>query len=80
MAQSVERPTLDVSSGRDLTVHEFEPPIGLHVEQRGACLGFSLSLSLSLSLCPSPACTLKEKQERKKELTSITWTLSAPGA
>ena len=58
MAQSVEHPTLDVSSGRDLTVPEFEPPIRLHVEQRGACLGFSLSLSLSLSLSAPPLLAL----------------------
>ena len=28
MAQSVERPTLDLGSGHDLTVPEFEPGIG----------------------------------------------------
>ena len=29
MAQSVEHPTPDLSSGRDLEVREMEPPIGL---------------------------------------------------
>ena len=31
-AQSVERPTLGFSSGHDLTVHEFEPRVGLHAD------------------------------------------------
>ena len=50
--KEVERPTLDLGSGRDLTVREFKPRIGL-------CAGSvepawdSLSPSLSLSLCPS---------------------------
>ena len=43
MAQSVERPTLDFGSGRDLTVHEFETRIELCADS--ACLGFSVSLS-----------------------------------
>ena len=29
MAQLVKRPTLDLGSGHDLPVHEFEPHIGL---------------------------------------------------
>ena len=29
VAQSVKRPTLDIGSGHDLTVHEFKPHIGL---------------------------------------------------
>ena len=29
MAQAVKRPTLDVGPGHDLTVHEFEPYVGL---------------------------------------------------
>ena len=29
MAQSIEHPTLGLGSGHDLTVHEFEPRIGL---------------------------------------------------
>ena len=46
MAQQVEFPTLDFSSGHDLTV---EPWVGFHAGRR-ACLRFSLSLSL----CPFP--------------------------
>ena len=64
VAQSVKRPTLDFGSGHDLTVHDFEPHVGLHAVscQRGACLGspsrslplprlcsFSLSLSLKIN-------------------------------
>ena len=51
VAQSVERPTLDFSSGRDLMFHEFEPHIGYHTNssEPGVC-SHSLSLSLSLSL------------------------------
>ena len=45
----VEHPTLDLGSGHGLTVHEFEPRVGLCTEP-GACLGFSVSLFL----CPSP--------------------------
>ena len=41
MAQSVQCPTLDLGSGHDLTVREFEPRIG------------GLRFSLSLYLCPS---------------------------
>ena len=32
MAQSVKRPTLDFSSGHDLTVHEIEPHIWLFAD------------------------------------------------
>ena len=41
------------SSGHDLTVHEFEPRVGLCADslEPGARLGFCVSLSL----CPSPA-------------------------
>ena len=51
MAQSVQRPTLDVSSGHHLPVCDIQPHVGLCVT--GGCLGFSLSLSP----CPSPAHT-----------------------
>ena len=44
MAQSVKHPILGFGSGRDLTVREFEPHLGLCAD---ACLGFSLSLPLS---------------------------------
>ena len=32
MAQLVKHPTLDVSSGHDLTAHEFKPCIGLYAD------------------------------------------------
>ena len=53
VAQSVERPTLDFGSGRDLTVCEFEPRVGLcadSVERAWDSLSVSLCLSVSLSL------------------------------
>ena len=53
VAQSVKHLTLDLGSGHDLMVHEFEPHIGLCAdgsEPTWECLSLSLSLCLSLSL------------------------------
>ena len=44
-AQSVKRPTLDFSSGHDVTVLGIESPIGLHADSAEPAWGFSLSLS-----------------------------------
>ena len=33
VARSVKNPTLDFSSDHDLTVHEIEPHVGLHVDR-----------------------------------------------
>ena len=33
VAQSVKHPMLDFASGHDLTVHEFEPRVRLHVDR-----------------------------------------------
>ena len=51
MAQSAKH--LDLSSGHDLTVCEFEPRVGLCADssEPGARFGFCVSVSL----CPSPA-------------------------
>ena len=56
-AQSGQHLTLDCGSGRDLTVHGFEPRVRLcaNSSEPGIGFGFCVSLSLSLSLCPSPA-------------------------
>ena len=54
VVQSVERPTLDLGSGHDLTVHEIEPQVGAY-----------LRFSLSLSLCPSPAHAFSLSQKKK---------------
>ena len=35
VAQLVECPTLDFGSGHDLTVHEFEPHVGLCADSAG---------------------------------------------
>ena len=48
MAQSVKRPTLDLGSGHDLTVHEIGPHVGLCTD--GQSLLGILSPSLSVSL------------------------------
>ena len=51
VAQSVKRPTLDFSSGHDLMVREFEPPVGLcPVSVEPAWGSFSPPLSLPLSV------------------------------
>ena len=66
----VKRPTLDFSSGRDLTVPE-----------SGACIGLSavslehdsgpLCLSLSLSPSPHPVLSLKDKQTCQKKSSEL---------
>ena len=48
VAQSVKRLTLDLGSGHDLTVREFEPRVGLCADSAEPAWD-----SLSLSLCPS---------------------------
>ena len=50
MAQSVERPTLDLGSGHDLTVRGTEPHDGLCTDSVEFAWHYSLSLSLSLLL------------------------------
>ena len=54
VTQLVKHPTLDFSSGHDLTSHEFEPRIRLHADSAEPA-----SDSLSLSLSSSPAPTMK---------------------
>ena len=51
-AQSVKCPTLDFSSGHDLTVCEIEPCVGLCTDSMEPVWD-----SLSPSLCPSPTHT-----------------------
>ena len=79
MAQSVKHLTLGFSSGHDLTVHEFEPHIGLHVDRVSLLgilsLSFSLALPLiilspSLSLCLSLSLSLKINFFKKDKLVS----------
>ena len=52
VAQSVKRPTLHLGSGHDLTVREFEPPVGLCVDSVEPAWD-SLSPSLSAPLPPT---------------------------
>ena len=49
MAQLVKRPTPDFSSGRDLTVHEIEPRVGLRADSTEPAWD---SLTPSLSALP----------------------------
>ena len=56
MAQLVKRLTLGFGSGYDLTVHEFEPCVGLLTVSKKPALDFSLPLVLSRPC--SPACTV----------------------
>ena len=60
VAQLVKRPTLDLDSGHDLMVHEFEPRVRLCAE-RGL-----LEIPSPISLCPSPkhACSLTLSQNK----------------
>ena len=56
MAQSVEPLTFDFGSGHDLTVHGFEPRVGLCADSAEQsllgilCVSLSLSAPLSLAL------------------------------
>ena len=70
MAQSVKRPTLDFSSGRDIMVHEIKVgEIKLHAglsaqQAEPAC--DSLSVPLSLALPPTLMCTLSLSLSQNK--------------
>ena len=65
MAQSVKCPTLDFSSGRDLTVYEIELQVGFHADSVGPASDF-LSLSLSLPL-PRLLCALSPQINKLKK-------------
>ena len=49
-AQSAERPTLDVSSGHELTVWEIEPRVGLCADSPSLCPSTALLRARALSL------------------------------
>ena len=55
MAQSVKHPTLDFSSGHDLTVREIEPRVGLNADSTELAWD---SVSPSLSAPPLIMCEL----------------------
>ena len=59
VAQLVKRLALDLSSGHDLMVREFQPRLGLCADssEPGARFGFCASISL----CPSHALSLSHK-------------------
>ena len=52
VAQSIKCPTLELTSGHDLMVHEFKSHVGFCDDSVEPAWDF-LSLSLSLSLSPS---------------------------
>ena len=58
----------DFSSGHGLTVHEFEPHVGLCADssEPGACFGFHRSLSLSLPLPCSRSLSQKMNKLKNK--------------
>ena len=60
VAQSVKRPTLDLGSGHDLTVHGFKPRVRLCAENAEPAWD-SLSLPLSLPLTDSCCLCLFQK-------------------
>ena len=63
MAQSIKHPTLELSSGHDLTVFESEPLVGLCVDSaEPARSGSSLPLS-----APSLCVFSQNKQTSKEE-------------
>ena len=72
MAQLVKHPTLDFSSGHDLTVHAFEPHVRLPAVSAEPALD-----PVSLSLCPSPAharslfLSVSQKQNKKIHMHCI---------
>ena len=61
VSQSVKRPTLDLCSGHDLMVHEFEPHVRLCTASAEPPWD-----PLSSSLCPSPACALSRSRSQNK--------------
>ena len=59
MAQLVEHPILSFSSGHDITVHGFEPPVRLCTDSAESTWdSFSVSLS-----APPPTCILSLSQK-----------------
>ena len=64
-----KRPTLDFSSGQDLTVHELEPHGGLLCWQCRACLEFCLLLSVPSLLALSQIKIHLKKKKWKPWLT-----------
>ena len=65
MIQSVEHPTLDLGSGRDLTVCGFEPDVGLCADMQSLLEILSLSLSAPLPI------QNKEIKLKKKRITGL---------
>ena len=73
--QSVKHPTLDFSSGHDLTICKFEPRHQLCTDSMEPVWYF-----VSFSLCPSPACSLSlskyikinsKKKKKKRRRKSV---------
>ena len=68
----------DFGSGHDLTVHRFEPRVGLCADgsEPGACFGFRVSLSLPFPAHAHALSPSKISKNIKKELKSeAIWLL-----
>ena len=70
MALSVKRPTLDLGSGRDLTIREVEPRVQLHADSTGPAPSL-LMLSLSLSS--------NNNKASLKALLGVVWKVGNKG-
>ena len=68
VAQSVKRLTLGFSSGRDLTVCEFEPHIGLCADSAEPAWD-----SVSLTLSAPPWLALELSLSKSKHFLKTTW-------
>ena len=77
MAQSVKRRILGLGSAHDLTVHGFEPCVGLHADGTERAWDFSLPFSLpcpsclSLSLKTNKQTTNKQTLKKRKKRKSV---------
>ena len=69
-----KHPTLDFDSGRDYTVYELEPLVGLYTDSTEPAwdsLSASFCLSLSLSLSQSLSFKINKLKLKKKRITDL---------
>ena len=71
MGSAVKHPTLGFRSGHDLTVHEFDPQVGLYADTVEP-VSDSVSPSLSAPFPLAVYLSLKNKQTSKIEYTDLT--------
>ena len=68
VAQSIKRPTLDFSSGHDLTIRELEPHIQLCADSTEPAWDSLLSAPPLLALCLSLSLSEINKHEKIKNI------------